>query len=356
MDASNSENQIPHDESVPNDSGQPQQAVELPDNPEELKQAVHERDQKIQELRERNESLQEKLNQKEQVVQALTSRLEQAAEQLDRLRRSGADRGGKLLAGIPAEVIEEQKSLINDLKSTIKNWEELQSSSAMGRVETELQELRQMLAEQMAIKNKIDNKQPLSAGDSKAAPGKSAAPGKKSSWEQMKEQLLGQGGDKGASATPSIPSAQPEARIPGTESPESDQQPAQETREVPAIEIKPRPEPVEDLEQAKPETLRAAIEARDQHIDHLMNVIDTLREQSGAADMEQIKARQQELEEQLRKTEVEMAQERAQLARKEAELKKLEKSLSAQPGADKIKEASQKEEKSSRWSRFLGPG
>ncbi|HSG71507.1 MAG TPA: hypothetical protein VLA12_13885, partial [Planctomycetaceae bacterium] len=121
---------MPQDESAPNDQGQPMHAVELSNDPEELKKAVHERDLAIADLRERNESLQEKLNQKEQVVQALTTRLEQAAEQLDRLRRSGADRGGKLLAGIPAEVIEEQKTLINDLKATIKSWEELQGDSA----------------------------------------------------------------------------------------------------------------------------------------------------------------------------------------------------------------------------------
>jgi hypothetical protein len=70
-----------------------------------------------------------------------------------------------------------------------------------------------------------------------------------------------------------------------------------------------------------------------------------------------MKTRQAELEEQLRKTEVEMSQERSRLSRKEAELQKLAKSLESQsgPGTDK-KETPAKEEKSSRWSRFLGSG
>lgn len=340
---------MPHDESAPNDDGQPEHAAELPNDPEQLKQAVHERDLAIADLRQRNESLQEKLNQKEQVVQALTARLEQAAEQLDRLRRSGADRGGKLLAGIPAEVIEEQKSLINDLKATIKSWEELQGDSAMGRVETQLIELRKMLAEQLELKKQIEVE--------KAAPAQSkAGPGKKSSWEQMKQQLLG-GEKQGAPGAPSIPGAVNDVRIPGSETDQAGEaeKSADEADEIQEIKINPRPQPVENLEKAEPAVLRAAIDARDKHIDHLMGVIGQLKQQSGSAELEQMKTRQAELEEQLRKTEVEMAQERSRLSRKEAELQKLAKSLESQsgPGSDK-KETPPKEEKSSRWSRFLG--
>lgn len=340
---------MPQDESAPNDQGQPMHAVELSNDPEELKKAVHERDLAIADLRERNESLQEKLNQKEQVVQALTTRLEQAAEQLDRLRRSGADRGGKLLAGIPAEVIEEQKTLINDLKATIKSWEELQGESAMGRVEAQLIELRKMLAEQLELKKQIEVE--------KAAPAhsKAGAAGKKSSWEQMKQQLLG-GEKQGAPGAPSIPGAVNDVRIPGAEPAQTGKDVEAAEEKIPTIEIKPRPEQVKDLETAEPAVLREAIVAREKHIDHLMAVIDQLKQQSGSAEVEQMKTRQAELEEQLRKTEVEMAQERSRLSRKEAELQKLAKSLESQPGGEKPKEGQPKEEKSSRWSRFLGSG
>jgi hypothetical protein len=354
MDSPNSENQMPHDESAPHDHGQSGQAVELPNDPEELKKAVHERDLTIAELRERNGALQEKLNQKDQVVQALTARLEQAAEQLDRLRRSGADRGGKLLAGIPAEVIEEQKTLINDLKATIKSWEELQGESAMGRVETQLIELRKMLADQLELKKQIEEKKSAPA-EAKAGEG-----GKKSSWEQMKQQLLGSE-KHGAQAAPAIPGAANDVRIPGKSAKATGkpQTPAEEAEITPPseIEIDPRPEAIEDLEKAEPEALRAAIVAREAHIDHLMGVISQLKQQAGTGEFEQMKKRQAELEEQLRKTEVEMAQERARLSRKEADLQKLAKTLESQPVADKDKkEGHPKEEKTSRWSRFLGSG
>src|SRR5579872_4873442 len=71
--------------------------------------------------------VQNQLREKEQLVAALTERLEQAAEQLDRLRRTGVDKGRRPLAGgFPAEVVEDHKHTLEDLKRVIAQWEETQ--------------------------------------------------------------------------------------------------------------------------------------------------------------------------------------------------------------------------------------
>ena len=172
----------------------------------------------------------------------------------------------------------------------------------------------------------------------------------------MKQQLLG-GEKQPAQPEASIPGTQNEVVIPGTDTPATET-PAEESESSSdqSIEIKPRPEAIENIAKAKPEVLRAAIQKRDTHIDHLMAVITQLKKQAGTDVLEQMKTRQAELEEQLRKTEVEMAQERARLSRKEAELQKLAKNLESQPVSEDPTDAHPKEEKSSRWSRFLGSG
>lgn len=344
----------------------PQTPDPLSDDADELKLLIFERDDALHQLRQRNEELQKKLSEREKMVSALTSRLEQAAEQLDRLRRSGADRGGKLLSGIPAEVIDEQRDLINDLKSAIQHWEELQSTSAMGRFEAQLAELREMLAEQLNLKGKIDTRSSGSLLGS-PAPSKPSKPSSSrhdegaggGSWDEMKARLLGDSGQKDSSTDNSdvmIPGAEPPSsqaeQIPGSEP--SDETPTETSFDV---EIHERPVPVENFEDADAETLRSAVTARDEHIDHLMDVIQTLKEQGGMVELEDAKKRQAELEEKLRKSEIEMSMERAKLSREESRLKQLAEELK-NPNMRKKNEEKPKpderEEKGNRWSKFLG--
>ena len=74
-------------------------------------------------------ALEAKLKEKEKLVGALTKRLEQAAEQLDRLQRSGAKKGGRGRGGgLPAELVEEQKTLTEDLKRAVEQWEAMQAA------------------------------------------------------------------------------------------------------------------------------------------------------------------------------------------------------------------------------------
>src|SRR5207302_7713300 len=93
------------------------------------------------------ELIQNRLREKEQLVAALTERLEQAAEQLDRLRRTGVDKGRRPLGGgFPAEVIEDHKSTLEDLKRIIARWEDMQAGATLGRIEAQIVELRDLMA------------------------------------------------------------------------------------------------------------------------------------------------------------------------------------------------------------------
>ena len=132
--------------------------------------------------------LQEQLQAKEQLVVALTDRLEQAAEQLDRVRRTGGDRAlRRTSGGMPAELVEEQRSAIEELKQSLARWEEMQAGLTLGRLETQIAELRDLVA---------NNLQGGSAGRDVPA---AASPRSKdreqgggvSWWEQQKAALLG---------------------------------------------------------------------------------------------------------------------------------------------------------------------
>ncbi|MDG2389101.1 MAG: hypothetical protein P8M30_07260 [Planctomycetaceae bacterium] len=298
------------------------------------------------------------MTEREKVVTALTSRLEQAAEQLDRLHRSGVDRGGKLLSGIPAEVIDEQRELINDLKSAIHHWEDLQSTSAMGRFEAQLAELREMLGAQLQLKDNLST----TGTPSSVGKGKDFGPATQSnnggSWDEMKARLLGdQGGPSpDDSSDIIIPNSE---MIPGVAAIPLPSTPANQEVNEPndfSFSIKDRPEAVANIKKADSKVLLNTIELRDDYIDHLLEAIEHLKEEAGMADLEDSRKRQLDLEEKLRQSEIEMSMERAKLAREEFRLKQLEQELN-NPSARKDTSAplsDNEDEGGNRWVRFLG--
>ena len=83
------------------------------------------------------------------MVAALTERLKQAAEQLDRNHRMGADRGLRLGGGIPPEVIQTQKTLVEDLQRAVEQWEGMQAAATLGRIEIQISELRDLFTGQL---------------------------------------------------------------------------------------------------------------------------------------------------------------------------------------------------------------
>jgi hypothetical protein len=92
------------------------------------------------------ETLEAQLAEKEQLVAALTERLEQAAEQLDRLHRTGADRGLRAgVAGVPAELIQQQQKLVDDLQRAVQQWEDMQPGAFFGRLESQLSRIQEIV-------------------------------------------------------------------------------------------------------------------------------------------------------------------------------------------------------------------
>lgn len=132
-------------------------------------------------------ALERQLREKEQLVVALTDRLEQLAEQLDRLRRTGADRGSRRGGGgsFPLELVEDHRAVIEDLKQAVTRWEEMQAGATLGRLETQVTELRDLIVGfAQSSSAPVSSDQHSSGVEEKKAPTSSW-------WEKQKASLLG---------------------------------------------------------------------------------------------------------------------------------------------------------------------
>ena len=89
--------------------------------------------------------MEQQLTDKEEVILTLTARLEQAAEQLDRFRRSGNASPGRM-GGSGGHLSEDHKAALDDLKGVVTRWEEMQCEATLGRLETQVSELRDLIA------------------------------------------------------------------------------------------------------------------------------------------------------------------------------------------------------------------
>jgi len=302
------------------------------------------------------ESLESQLEEKDALVCALTERLEEAAEQLDRMHRTGADRGLKMAGGVPVEFLEQQKSVTDDLRTFVEQWEEMQLAASMGRVEMQLTELRDLMAGKA-----IDSPGFGLAGgtESNDADESEATDPEGSAWEAMKADLMGgeeQPAEGEESVAPSAPS------FDATDLPET----LEETEHV-------DPPPPIDFEEAETDDLKGGIEARDAYISYLLKrvrILETHRTpridwatlESAPEDLTaKLQEVETQLEERLRLAEVESSLERARLGREEARLRMLEeracrqlKKMGVNLNEDNEEEEDEEEEKSGRWMRMLG--
>ena len=144
------------------------------------------------------EILKGQIRERDHLVAALTERLEQAAEQLDRLRRTGVDKGNRPVvgggSGMPAELAQDHKSTLEELKRVINNWEDMQAGATLGRIETQVVELRDLISNHFqnggSLGSATSRERPVASTASHAAPSaKSAAPS--SWWERQKAAMLG---------------------------------------------------------------------------------------------------------------------------------------------------------------------
>lgn len=310
--------------------------------------------------------LEEELVAKDELVTALTVQLEQLAEQLDRVQRSGADR--KKSGGLPSDVVDGHRKLVGELERVVQQWEDMQAGLALGRIEVQLTELRDFVAdrfsghgghfpppsshpalptsvvlERISVSTTPAEPPPLTlpvAGEQASEP----QPELPTMWESLKSRMLEE--------SPSITSEDVTATDAATE-------------ELP-------PPTAINASLATPAELEQAVDERDAYIVYLLR---KLRQQSAVqpapdwVSLEHVpeqlcatlEGHTRRLEEMLRVAEIEMSIERARIGREQMQLRHQQDAIDKQMrrlGLKTIDEqAAESEDVSSadrRWVRFLG--
>ncbi len=288
--------------------------------------------------------LREQLDGKDELISALVVELEQVVEQLDRLQRSGershavgggTHHGG---SGPSHEVAEEQQQVLDDLQRFVQQWDELQAASVLGRIESELAEMRALMRggvvqprtpspghskEQTGASDGLDGvlaRLAINVADQAHVASPSVGAG--SNWERMKRQMLGEAVTSVAEqeTITSVSAPVTERAITATfEVP--DELPSERFTSLSEI----------NLEAATREELQAACIERDASIVQLTRLLrsrcsvalpDNWDDIAGMPDemksrAEQLTAR---LEEQVRLAEVELSLDRARLSRERSQL------------------------------------
>lgn len=324
-------------------------------------------------MQEKITALEAQLQEKEQLISALTERLEQAAEQLDRIHRTGGDRGLRAGGALPPELIEEHKALVEELHKAVEQWEDMQAEATLGRVEEQLGALRDLIASRVSDAAPMASSQQsgtLSEFMAQAAPAGSDRAADASeqdgssgtdsrSYEAMKSSLLET--EATTSQSPTSQAEGPDALI--------------------AEDIEPVDPPQSiDLTTADLEQLQEAIESRDSYIGYLIRRLRASESQSvPTGDWKNLENVPQELrdkleeyesklENMLRLAEVELSLERARLGREQAKLRVREHQIeSERKRHGLLGEAANEQtgeqsperndsEASNRWLRMLGMG
>lgn len=280
--------------------------------------------------------LESQLEEKETLVSALTVRLEQAAEQLDRLRRTGADRGGRVAAGIPAELVEDQKKLVQEMQQAVTQWQDMQAAMILGRLEVQVTEIREFIVQPgTAGLASLPQGTGREANSAPALPTNtvpSVAGSPVSAWESMKAEMLGQSPDD----TPNdAPQPEPTDSSIGAVA-ESIGAVAEQYEEIEEFEADPTiaPPPI-DVSAASLEELQQAVDLRDEYVSHLLRQLRVVHgKRTPQVDWDSLqnvpenlesalKNVQKRLDEQLRIAEVELSLERARLGREQSRLNQL---------------------------------
>jgi hypothetical protein len=310
----------------------------------------------------RVETLEAQLAEREQLVTALTERLEQAAEQLDRLHRTGADRGVRSgILGIPPELIQQQQKLVEDLQQAVQQWEDMQPGAFFGRLESQLTQIHDLVLNHGGGgSGQTSTDAAFTRGESRyePSPRRNPSDSPKSVLEFMKASFQAE--------HPVTPEDSSEAQ---PESPQADRVPAVLHIELPALQE--APEPI-DRQNATREELIQACETRDGYVVYLLQRLRQIESMghvpnswAGLENLpeqlrERLEALEKRLEETLRLAEVELSLQRAKLAREEVRIRVIDEQLQkdlkrARQDHDAPADDSGKDEQSgSRWKRMLG--
>jgi len=265
------------------------------------------------------------LREKEDLIDALTERLELTAEQLDRLQRTSGDRGHWLSGGIPAELVEQQQTLCEDLGRVVQQWEESQPGITLNRIEMQIQELRDLLVQGSGGLGGTSSGyavEGVSRHSHATEPSAGDQTSESSAWEALKAGLLAQSSGE-------IPVA---ASI--VDQPSSN--PIEETGPDP-FDVEPLDPPAAiDVDDALREDLQYAVLARDEFIAELLRRLRSVEGRTRPTDgwkqlenvpdelRERLESLERRLDQAARMSEVELSIERAKLGREAARLKQLD--------------------------------
>lgn len=221
-------------------------------------------------------ALMDQMRTKDTLVEQLTERLEAAAEQLDRMQRSGADRGRPGSGGGGSrELAEQAGQLTSRVEEALESWG--QSSSHFEVIMQRLNEISEYISNpsegqesKPASKPAAGLFQAPSGGSSSASATAASAslakstsgagPGQGSFWEKMKASMI-----DGAPA-PALPTAKAApSSVSNSAAPE---QPAEDQPD-PLESIAPPPTMI-DIDNASIEELREAVNTRDSYISTLI--------------------------------------------------------------------------------------
>lgn len=301
------------------------------------------------------------LKRKDQLIAALTEQLEQAAEQLDRSNRSGEALGAKRSSPVKlTDVLAEHQAVAADLREITESWREFQADVVLERIEQQVLELRDLVAERLSPSESGSGQLQRSSGmfrlpdrDSNAGTDRAGTTGHSTSLSRSHESFR-----LGAAADPSGEASSPSMTIPTSEN----APPAQDCNQP--IDL---PTPVA-FDTLSLDDAIAAICDRDQCI---LELRERLALQTGSSENsntpEAIQTRLGELDEiwqeRFRQHELSLSLERARLAREDSELRQKQERLTKELGQYNLAKggdagdpsASAKENaKRSRWTRFLG--
>ena len=250
--------------------------------------------------------LQAALQDRDDVVQLLTQRLEQAANQLDRLQRSGPERRGSSLPGIPAELIESQQSVLDQMTQMLSRWEEMQAGQMLSRIESQISDIHDL----------------VSPGAPRSTASDDDVKSSKSAWEQMKAALFAD--EKRGTSSFHRPATSVKS---DSESATTEPFP----QEVDCSMQLPDPPLFVNLDEANIDDLRVAVQSRDEYISTLIRRFTSQSQSTRLPDWEQLNQApedlrielqdlQAQLSERLRIAEVDLSLQRARLARDEGRL------------------------------------
>ncbi len=288
----------------------------------------------------RTRELEDALHERDMVVQMLTQRLEQAADQLDRMQRTGSDRRGTSLAGIPPELMEGQQTLLDQMNRMLGEWEEIQAGPMLNRIESQIAELKDLVSAGPPVSHS-ENTRPKDgvrpktdvAASSVIKPGlrrvEDLVAAKSSDWEVIKAAMLAneelnsptpvQTTESSTTASASSPSIH--GTSPSFSESVLDDLPPQ----------LPEPPPYVDVDQVGIEELREAVQLRDEYISMLTRRVVAQDQTTRFPDWDalshvpselryELENLRQQLQQKLKIAEIDLSLQRARLAREDAKL------------------------------------